>query len=239
MRTARLAMIALVMTAPVLGGCQSIFGGSRSAKIEAQVPEARDPAEFAASQMALGREALEYRQYGLAVIAFRNARLSPEHAAGAYNGLAIAYAQIGRPDLAERFFKEAIARAPGDKRYYANLERFYEAVPASAMRPAREEALAAADPARTGIRFMPGNEARAAIKVERAAQKLVRVSAREVRIATQAPAANDPRRRAPARLGIVVQQPARRLNPDYPVRIRLTPQTNRQYSARPGLARAD
>lgn len=227
MRISRLAILALAATAPLLGGCQSIFGTSHNMKTEQWVPEQREPAEYAQSQMALGRDALEYRQYGLAIIAFRNARLVPGHAAAAYNGLAIAYAQIGRPDLAERYFRQAMAEAPGDKRYSANLAHFYQSVPASAVRPARAEALAAGDgyapvvaTAQQDVRILPGAAARSAIRIEAPAQRMVRVSANEVRIATQSPTGVDPRRRAPLRQAAAAT-PVRRVNPNYPIRFRI------------------
>ncbi len=213
-------IIALAMTACLLGGCQSIFAGSRTAKAEQWVPEERNPAEFAASQLAMGREALEYQQYGRAITSFRNARLVPEHAAEAYNGMAIAYSQIGRPDLAERFFKQAIAEAPGDKRFYANLARFYQMTAASAVRTTRDEMLAAAEA--TAARFLPGSGGRAAIRIELPASRMTRVSANEVRIATPAaPVDNDPRRPSAQALASSTPTAARRRNPAYPLRISL------------------
>lgn len=216
MRVSNLALLVLATASPMLGGCQSIFGNSRGVRTEVSIPQQGDMAQYAAAQMALGKQALGQEQFGQAIVAFRNARLAPEHSAAAYNGLAIAYAGIGRPDLAERFFKRAIAEAPEDRRYHANLARFYETVPNSRMRLANAEDMqmsGRASPEPT-TRILPGTAERSAIKVERPTQQIVRISAKEIQIGAK----TDLRRPAPGRQA-AAGEPVRRVNPAYPVRI--------------------
>lgn len=65
-------------------------------------------------------------EHALAVDAYRKAiRYSPGNAA-AYNGLAIAYDQLGRHDLSRRYYELALAYAPREAKYYRNLARSLE-----------------------------------------------------------------------------------------------------------------
>ena len=146
MRNWKLSLAALTLAAPLLGGCQSMFDTARKGPVSAP-PTDQD---FAAAQLEKGKRALDSRQYGLALIAFRNAQRFEAQAAAAHNGMAIAYAQIGRPDLAERYFKQAIGEAPGERRFHANLENFYRDWPEVAVRTVRPEVLAMATPAMPG-----------------------------------------------------------------------------------------
>src|SRR5207248_1274431 len=102
---------------------------------------------FSEEQLAIGKQRLDQGHYGLAIQAFSNAQLSPEQSAAAYNGMAIAYLQLGRPDLAEHFFRQAIAGDPSCQRYQVNLSRFYTSVAEDEVRKASPEApeLASAD----------------------------------------------------------------------------------------------
>lgn len=74
-----------------------------------------------------GKSYLRLKQYGLAIEMLRGAARDPALTAEAYNGLGVAYDGIGRGDLAERYFERAIAAAPGDERFQANLGRYYAA----------------------------------------------------------------------------------------------------------------
>lgn len=216
MRVSSLALLLIATASPMLGGCQSIFGNSRGVRTEVSIPQQGDMAQYAASQMALGKQALGQEQFGQAIIAFRNARLAPEHSAAACNGLAIAYAGIGRPDLAERFFKRAIAEAPEDRRYHANLARFHESLSNSPMRLAKREDVDTSTPAlrEPATQILPGTAERSAIKVARPMQQIVRVSAKEVQIGMKTAL----RRPAPGGQ-TAAGKPVRRVNPAYPVRI--------------------
>lgn len=65
-------------------------------------------------------------EQALAVDAYRKAiRQDPGNAA-AYNGLAIAYDQLGRNDLSRRYYEQALAYAPREGKYYRNLARSLE-----------------------------------------------------------------------------------------------------------------
>jgi hypothetical protein len=72
-----------------------------------------------------GKAQLSAGLHAMAIETFRaEIRQSPE-SAEAYNGLAIAYDRIGRPDLARRYFEVALAKAPDEPRYSSNLARFF------------------------------------------------------------------------------------------------------------------
>src|SRR3546814_13341744 len=60
-----------------------------------------------------------------AIQQFRLAALDPGSAAEAFNGLGVAYAKLGRADLAERYFKMALSMDGTNPRFAANLDRFY------------------------------------------------------------------------------------------------------------------
>lgn len=105
-----------------------------------------------------GRQALRMGQNADAISAFRTALREESNAGEAYNGLAIAYDRIGRKDLARRYFEQAVAVQPGERRYEANLARFFETSgqpemargltpPASIAMAAPDEAVAVAVPA--------------------------------------------------------------------------------------------
>jgi tetratricopeptide (TPR) repeat protein len=69
---------------------------------------------------------LESRNFALAVNSFRRAlRQSPGNIE-AYRGMATAYQALGRPDLADRYYQEALARAPADQptlQAYADMQQ--------------------------------------------------------------------------------------------------------------------
>ncbi|WP_176590863.1 tetratricopeptide repeat protein [Sphingobium sp. EM0848] len=68
-----------------------------------------------------GRAALDASQPGLAIEKFQSALAKGEAVAPALNGMAVAYARLGRFDLARRFFNEAVAVDPLNEKYQANL----------------------------------------------------------------------------------------------------------------------
>lgn len=68
-----------------------------------------------------GRAAIAAGNYGLAIDAFRRSLGKGEDTAASLNGLAVAYARIERADLAERYFREAVAAAPGNPQFADNL----------------------------------------------------------------------------------------------------------------------
>ena len=108
-----------------LGGCQSFvnalgFGPKPNAQIEQRAEV------FGSEELANGRLALEQGNVAAAIQQFRLAALNEEHAADAFNGLAVSYARLGRADLTERYFQAAVKVAPSNPKYASNLARFYE-----------------------------------------------------------------------------------------------------------------
>ena len=223
------ALVLLALAAPLLGGCQALFGKSYDASNVRVAPGIGDLAEYGEAQLAIGRDALDTGDYGLAIVAFRNARQSPDQVAPAHNGMAIAYLQLGRPDLAERFFKLAIAQAPGDKRFQANLSRFYESVPEVAVRTVRETGAELASAAPLPLTQAPelaqapqpativASSGPSVVTMQKPADRLVRVSSSEVTIRTAPAMTADPRRRSLTAVVAAAPQ-GRRLNPAYPVK---------------------
>ena len=218
--------IMLAATASLLGGCSSIFGGHHFTAQEQQwMQYASEPAGYAQAQMAQGRQALQDEQYGAAIIAFRNAQRFPECAAAAANGLGVAYAQIGRTDVAEHYFELAVSQAPEDRRFSANLDRLRYQLAATQTASAILTADASQGSANAVRAAFPGTALRAGIRVEEPQAKMARVSQTEVRLATADAGQPDLRRRAPV-VSVVatsVDTAARRRNPNYPIRIELAP----------------
>ena len=109
----------------LLAGCSS------GPRFEAALPQVRDVPVLAnlspAESLTQGRGFLAARQYGLAIELFKTASRDPALKADSLNGLAIAYDGIGRSDLAERYFQQALAAKPNDTRIRGNLARFYVA----------------------------------------------------------------------------------------------------------------
>lgn len=81
-------------------------------------------AQDAAKLIAAGRTFLAEQNYGLAIARFRDALAFEAGSAAANNGLGIAYASIGRDDLARRYFERAVAADPQTAAYQRNLDRF-------------------------------------------------------------------------------------------------------------------
>lgn len=215
----------MCLSALVLSGCQSLFAGRNNSQFAASIKPS-GPMTQPDEQLAKGRQALDEGQFGSAITAFSSLRHDSDRAGDAFNGMAIAYANLGRPDLAERFFRQAIAVAPGDRRFHHNLARFYSNFPESGYRIAFGQQ---ADPKASETlrpegfngesRVLAGNGQRPAIRIDVAGQSLVRVSAREVGIRTRP----EPAPVARAKLSTNSQNLAngRRLNPNYPVRVQM------------------
>ncbi|WP_447725207.1 LytR C-terminal domain-containing protein [Sphingomonas koreensis] len=79
------------------------------------------------TSVAAGNALVERGQYGLAVAAYRRVlRLDPANSQ-ALEGLAITYELLGRADLADRYYQEALALAPHNPRIYQNFAGFLRA----------------------------------------------------------------------------------------------------------------
>ena len=199
MRVLRPLALAMQPAIALLGGCQSVFGISRAAKPDLIVPKSEEPQRYAAAQLEEGRRLLDQQQYGLAIIAFRNSQRFPELAAASHNGLAISYAQLGREDLAERYFRQAIVEAPEDARYRGNLARFEAATVGSARRIAlawqKANDLRLRQQHQQQARLLVDPATGTAVRLEMSAPRIVKLSAREVFISSATGTGADPRRR--------------------------------------------
>lgn len=159
------------------------------------------------SDLAAGKRALADGQYGAAVAALRLARLDPGCAAEATNGLGVAYAQLGRDDLAERYFREAAAMDPQDRRFTANLARFEQARAVELAARAAPPPVAAPTPVlKAGLRVASGGGSKAVTVGGTAPARLVRVAApAPVAVGAAAAVSTDP---APAaQLSVVTARP--------------------------------
>src|SRR5262245_16899965 len=107
--------MAVVMALP-LGACSS-FLGIHFARHTPRAQPAQALATSVGASTEAGRALLADGQPGLAIESFQRAVASGEPAAPALNGLAVAYSRLGRDDLAERFFREAMAADPTNTRY--------------------------------------------------------------------------------------------------------------------------
>lgn len=217
------AILSVTATAFLLGGCQMLgIGGNRvdSASVDRALP-----VDFGAAQLAEGRAALTAGRTADAIDSFMLAKAFPEHAPAALNGLAVAYSRIGRPDLTERFFQAAVALAPQDDRFRANLALFYirngvprAAEPVLAMAPLQTETVA---PVIREVAVAAAPRVRAlgaGLTVERPGASVRRISAGEVTIGHPAPT---PASAAPVRRAVIEVGGSR--PQAYPVRVTLAP----------------
>jgi len=133
----------------MLGGCQSfpltswLFKGGRPAQEQGQLL-----AGNAAGSLEEGRALLRDGNISAAVASLRIALLDRSTRADASNGLGVAYARLGRPDLAERYFQAAIAAEPDNSKYVANLLRLQQQVMLARQSEAAAPSVATAEPAR-------------------------------------------------------------------------------------------
>lgn len=175
-RLARFSCVAAC--AAMLGGCQSfpltswMFKGKR--------PATEQRLELAGNTEGTLEEARAQLREGnisAAVASFRIALLEPSTSADASNGLGVAYAKLGRHDLAARYFQAAIAARPDETRYVANLLRLQKQV-MLARRASAAHAVAAAQPAPRADPRRDG-EPLVAVRVDRVSRGEVMVHARE------------------------------------------------------------
>ena len=134
MHSFKLKVMVLVAFAPLATACSSIFGTSASADLpEIRVAGAGEqPAVQAAIAIEEGRAHLTAGNAGLAIESFQRALALGESVGPAANGMGVAYARIGRADLARRYFSQAIAVSPEEHAYLANLDRL-ESTPSLAV----------------------------------------------------------------------------------------------------------
>ena len=113
---------AIALTA-LLCGCQSLGLPGWSFKSPRSAAMPRHAAGDYEALLAEGRAQLSAGQLSAAAASFRMASTDPKTAAEANNGLAVVYAKLGRSDLAERYFRTALALEPESQRFAANLIR--------------------------------------------------------------------------------------------------------------------
>ena len=180
-----------------LGGCQ-FFGKlnmAQSGSKEQQRSVAVD--RTMPSSLAEGREHLRSNRNGMAIDAFNLALIRGEDPAAAYNGLGVAYARIGRNDLAYRFFKKANASNPDNPVYASNLIRLVDS-PAFALN--QIDRAPAAPPARAAERPV----AAATTAAPRVPGKLYREGRGQISLTTRP----DPAMTAPDQRGAAMPQVA-------------------------------
>lgn len=211
-------LIAVLMASSLVTGCQSFplaklgFGKARPAPAM-QRPE--EGPEFSAAVLAEGREQLRQGKLSAAVASFRMAAADPSTRAEANNGLGVAYAKIGRADLADRYFRTAALLDPANIKFAANLARLQRAE-MYAVRQIEAEAVAVA--VATEFVAVP-QPVTAAPPVEVAlsdhvsiqpdpASRVTRVSRGEIRIASRTLNATAPTMRVEYRPSKVAAPPA-------------------------------
>ncbi|QZD90593.1 hypothetical protein K3148_04150 [Qipengyuania aurantiaca] len=112
--------LALVALATSLGGCKSFvqaFDFSRHSSAPQYAIGEADLEE--------GKDALRAGAAGNALSPLHRAALNPQTCGEALNALGVAYARLGRGDLAERYFIAATRVDADNERFAANLDRFY------------------------------------------------------------------------------------------------------------------
>jgi tetratricopeptide (TPR) repeat protein len=172
-----LSLLLLAVAAVPLGGC-SLFGKADKFAAQKSPDKKLKVEDFAQARLTAGREALGKGHWAEAIMAFRDARRLPALAAQAHNGTGVAYAELGRADLAERYFLAAIAAAPEDRRFAANLAKLYarHAQPEPAL-AAAPEPIPALTPQRSAL-----TSNNPSIRVERTSGRLVRTARGELQL---------------------------------------------------------
>lgn len=119
MQNALLSKVLLLAICALVGGCQVIGTPnlSRAGKVQEQLL-ANAKAQVETQQ---GRGHLLAGRNGLAIDAFNRALVFGEAPAPALNGLGVAYARLGRSDLAFRFFQQAVKADPASALFAKNL----------------------------------------------------------------------------------------------------------------------
>ena len=113
-------ILALAALSTSLGGCKSFvqafdFSGHASAPQYAIGP----------ADLNEGRTHLRAGRVGNALAPLHRAALNPATSGEALNALGVAYAKLGRADLAERYFIAATRVDASNQIFTANLDRFY------------------------------------------------------------------------------------------------------------------
>lgn len=172
-----LVVIATVM----LSGCsvmQKLGFGRTYRPVETRVADSNKYG----GAIALGRQHLDEGNFGLAIDAFQRALGAGEAQAPALNGLGVAYAKLGRTEVAARLFRLAMTEDPGNASYGANLALLERSHPVMAASTPPAALASAALPSAVA----PANSEPASVAPNNG--RLVRVAPREFAIRTLYPA---------------------------------------------------
>ena len=112
--------LALVALAAGLGGCKSFVQAFDFSRHSSTPQYAIGP-----DDLEEGRAQLRSGNPGNAIAPLHRAALDPQLRGEALNALGVAYAKLGRADLAERYFVSATRIEAENERFAANLDRFY------------------------------------------------------------------------------------------------------------------
>ncbi len=163
-------LILLATAAVSLSGCSSLF---HSAFFRSERSTSTAAAVELTPYTNAGRAYLAKGETGHAIEAFQRALGLGEPVAPALNGLGVCFARLGRPETAQRLFQQALAIAPDNPQYAANLARLE-----------RSQAMAMRD--NSAATLMPPAEA--TLPKTPVAGQLVQVSANEYHLTTVDPA---------------------------------------------------
>lgn len=179
--------IVIATTTLALSGCATFFHSAffRIPLRHGPRPELASTAAASTAFTQTGRAQLAAGNEGLAIEAFQHALGAGEPAAPALNGLAVAYARINRYDTARNLFEQAVAMAPENEQYAANLTLMLRQQ-ALAMKAQAAERVEAPDRSEGAQEVA---QAVAAPAPAPAPGQLVQISASEYQVNTVAPAA--------------------------------------------------
>lgn len=217
-RIARLAVVAALL--PALGGCALLGLGRNEARVTAQSTLPMGAEAFVRFEE--GRAALDSGQNAAAIAAFSEARMEPSLLASSLNGMGVAYARLGRIDLAERYFMQAASTAPDDRRFAANLAQAQGALLAARHRlmappPAMVASVAQPRTIRAGagvVHLQSQGQEQAHITVAEPHQRFARINPAQIELSSAV--APSPRTGARVRLAEAPRQ-----RQSYPIRIAL------------------
>lgn len=163
-----------VLLLPVLfamNGCALLKGSSASLR-NVRLPPSQVGQLAPANALAAARSMLAKEDYTSAIALFRQIPIEAAESAAAANGLAIAYDALGRHDLAQRYFEQAMGLDAANESYRRNYDRF------AATNNARALALAGG-----AARPVENNSS----NFVRDRETLIRLSLSDVRLQTLAP----------------------------------------------------
>jgi tetratricopeptide (TPR) repeat protein len=138
-----LRIAAMLAATAALSGCASIFGHHSFA--DNASPEEAAPAQPDGNvELAAAKQAMDAGMTAEAIDHYRAAQMDPNALPAASNGLGVAYARLGRLDLADRYFRIAVALEPSNQRFAANMLRLQNGYALAQARQSDAPQLAAA-----------------------------------------------------------------------------------------------